>query len=140
MMNEPIANKETLTGGCHCGHIRYECNELPFDADHCYCQMCQRTTGAVVASWMDFKISQVKLTGAKIEEFASSEFVRRGFCPKCGCSVSFRDTRHPDYFTLSIASLDNPDLVKVNYHIHTQSKPKWFEVEDKCPRYLKDRT
>lgn len=130
-------SSEKLTGGCLCGAVRYVCNALPFDADHCHCRMCQRMTGAVVASWMDFKRQQVELTSGKIEEFASSEFARRGFCAKCGSSLSYRDTRYEDYFTLSIASLDNPDLVKVNYHIHTDSKVAWFNIEDDCPRYAK---
>lgn len=130
---------EALAGGCLCGAVRYGCDVLPFDADHCHCRMCQRVTGAVVASWMDFKCQQVVLRSGKITEFASSEFVRRGFCAICGSTLSYRDTRYPDYLTLSIASLDDPDLVKVNYHIHTDSKPKWFEIEDDCPRYAKGK-
>ena len=128
-----------LEGGCLCGAIRYRITALPFDADHCYCRMCQRTTGSVVACWMDFKREQVQLSGVAIKEFHSSEFVRRGFCPQCGCSLSYRDTRYADYFTLSIASLDDPNQVKVNYHIHTESKPKWFEIADDCPRYVQSR-
>ncbi len=37
-----------LQGGCLCGAIRYQTTDMPFDADHCHCNQCRKSTGAVV--------------------------------------------------------------------------------------------
>jgi hypothetical protein len=89
---------------------------------------------------MDFKKEQIRWVGEEPGEYASSEFIRRGFCPKCGASISYRSAQYPDYYTLSIASLDDPNLVKPNYHIHTDSQVNWLVIEDDCKRYAGERT
>ncbi len=128
-----------MQGGCHCGAVRYEVSGAPFDADFCHCRDCQRTTGAPVAAWMDFKKEQVRWRAGEPSEYASSEHIRRGFCPSCGSSLSYRSTQCPDYLTLSIASLDDPDLCRPNYHIHTDSQLSWLCIDDDCKRYKRGR-
>ena len=128
-----------MKGGCHCGAIRYEVSAAPFDADYCHCRDCQKTSGAPVVAWMDFQKDQVTWSGNEPAEYISSEYIRRGFCPQCGSTLSYRSTRYPDYFTLSIASLDEPDRVKPNYHIHTDSQVSWLSIDDDCERHRKGR-
>ena len=128
-----------MKGGCHCGAIRYEISGSPFDADYCHCRDCQKTTGAPFGAWMDFKKEQINWDTSEPVEYASSEYIRRGFCPECGSSLSYRSNRYPDYFTLSIASLDEPDQVKPGYHIHTQSQLSWLTIDDDCKRYPGER-
>jgi len=55
-----------------------------------------------------------------------------------GSTLSFRDTRHPEYMTLTIASLDDPDLVKPTHHIYTDSQVKWLAIDDDCTRFPGD--
>ena len=128
-----------MKGGCHCGAIRYEVSAAPFDADYCHCRDCQKITGAPVGAWMDFQKEQVLWLDTEPAEYKSSEHIRRGFCPQCGSTLSYRSARYPDYFTLSIASLDEPDRVKPNYHIHTDSQLNWLSIVDDCARYRKER-
>ena len=128
-----------MQGGCHCGYIRYEISGQPFDADYCHCRDCQVTTGAPVSAWMDFRKEQVRWLGATPAEYASSAHIRRGFCPKCGSSLSYRSTQYPDYLTLSIVSLDDPNLVHPSYHIFTDSGVKWLTIDDDCKRYPRSR-
>lgn len=86
---------------------------------------------------MDFKVEQVKWTKGTPTEYASSENIRRGFCPACGSTLSYRSTLHPNYFTLSIASLDDPEAVRPTYHIYTDSQVTWLPITDDCKRYPK---
>ena len=129
----------TMEGGCLCTDIRYSVSGTPFDADYCHCRMCQKAAGAMAVSWMDFKLEQVTWLSGKPTEYESSETVRRGFCMRCGSTLSFRDSRYPGYYTLSIASLDNPNQVRPNYHIYTDSQVEWLRIDDDCERYPKDR-
>jgi len=130
---------EKMEGGCLCGAVRYSISCTPFAAEYCHCRMCQKSVGAVVVNWMDFRAEQLTWTSGKPSEYASSETVRRGFCAACGSSLSFRDTRHPEYMTLTIASLDDPDLVKPTYHIYADSQVKWLNIDDDCARYPQSR-
>jgi hypothetical protein len=99
--------------------------------------MCQKASGAPVVSWMDFHTNELTWTKGKSTKYKSSEYVTRGFCAECGSSLSFCDTRHPESITLTIASLDNPNLVKPTYHIYTDSQLKWLTIDDYLKRFPK---
>lgn len=124
-----------MEGGCHCGHIRYALSAKPFAADFCHCRDCQQSTGAPVGAWMDFHAHEVSWLKATPTEYASSANVRRGFCPHCGSTLSYRSIEYPDYLTLSITSLDDPDEVRPTYHIYTERQLAWLPIMDACPRY-----
>ena len=126
---------KNLEGGCLCRSVRYHTSATPFAAEYCHCGMCKKVSGAPVASWMDFHTDQLTWEKGKPLEYKSSKNVRRGFCSSCGSSLSFRDTRHPEYITLAIASLDDPNLVKPTYHIYTSSQIKWLKIDDDCNRF-----
>ena len=129
-----------MTGGCHCGAVRYEVSGPPFAADFCHCRDCQKTTGAPVGAWMDFKAENVRWVAGTPTEYASSGKVRRGFCARCGASLSYRSIEHPEYLSLSIASLDDPDAVEPTYHIHTDRRVGWLSIDDGLMKYPKGRS
>ena len=135
-----MTQTDLLQGGCLCGAIRYQINGLPFDADHCHCSQCRKSAGAVVMSWMDFHGEQVQWLQGKVTEFASSNDIRRGFCQQCGCSLTYRHINYPEFTTLSIASLDQPNRVQPNYHIYTNEQVSWLSIDDRCRRYKAART
>ncbi|QYJ76746.1 GFA family protein [Shewanella sp. FJAT-52076] len=129
----------TTKGGCHCGNIRYQLSADPFDADYCHCLDCQKTSGAPFGAWMDFKAEQVTWLAGEVKEYASSDNIRRGFCPECGCTLTYRSTQYPDYLTLSICSLDDASQISPKYHIHTHSRQPWLTIQDSLPRFLRSR-
>ncbi|MEH8116543.1 GFA family protein [Aeromonas allosaccharophila] len=112
---------------------------VPFAADFCHCRDCQRTTGAPVGAWMDFRVAQVRWLCGKPTEYASSETIRRGFCAKCGSTLSYCSTQYPEYLTLAITSLDNPEAITPTYHIYTCSQMPWLPIQDDYPRYPKGK-
>ena len=84
---------------------------------------------------MDFQTEQMSCMKGKPLEYKSSKNVRRGFCEVCGSSLSFRNLGHPEYITMTIASLDDPNLVKPTYHIYATSQLKWLQIADDCNRF-----
>lgn len=128
------------SGSCLCGKVQYRISGKPFDADYCHCRQCQKSTGSVVGAWMDFKCEQIEWLTLPPKEYASSEHVRRGFCDHCGSQLSFRDLRYPEFLTLSISSLDEPNSVSPEYHIHTESKLSWLTITDTQPKYPRERS
>ena len=88
---------------------------------------------------MDFARQDVVWQGDEPRRYASSEHIRRGFCPHCGTTLSYEHVHHPTYLTLAIASLDAPELVAPRYHIYTVSQPRWLHIQDDLPRYPRER-
>ena len=131
-----MTEKEMLAGGCLCGAVRYHAQSKPFAADYCHCKNCLKSTGAPVSAWMDFKIEQVAWQSKdNLVEYESSPQIRRGFCMKCGSTLTFRSVSHPEYLTLAITSLDNPTSVNPTYHIYTENQLPWLVIDDSCRRH-----
>ncbi len=128
-----------ITGQCLCRAIRFSVNEPPFASDHCHCSVCRKVSGAPVMSWLDFKRSALTWHTEPPTEFASSEFVRRGFCNQCGTTLTYRDTRYSDYITLAIGALDEPAKYAPDHHIHCDSQLPWLSLSDALPRYAKGK-
>ncbi len=128
-----------LQGGCFCGKIKYSASAEPFDSDYCHCNQCRLSVGSVVVAWMDFKLDQIQWSDNKPKEYKSSEKIRRGFCDQCGTSLSYRHVDYPDYYSLTNASLDDPNLLAPKYHIHTNDQVQWLNIKDDCQRYPNKR-
>ena len=124
-----------LTGSCHCGDIQYTIEGQPFDGDYCHCRDCQKITGSPISVWMDFKAKQVKGLKGKPKIYSSSKFIRRGFCQNCGSTLTYNHINHPEYTTLAITSLDNPNLTQPTHHIYTESQVEWLKISDKLPKF-----
>jgi len=124
-------NKEIdAEGGCMCGNVRYHVKGEVLGAEYCHCGQCQTQSGAHAMAFADFNNADVTWMGKAIKNYHSSEFGRRGFCPDCGSNLTWRSTRHPEAVTLTITSLDDPNLVAPQKHIYTADKLVWFDIAD----------
>ncbi|MCJ8273091.1 MAG: GFA family protein [Psychrosphaera sp.] len=134
-MTDKLMADKAMQGGCQCGAVKYEVTGKPFGVEYCHCSMCRKTVGAVTVNWIDLKVEQVKWVTQMPKEYASSEHAFRGFCAECGGSISFRDSRRPEYLSLTIGSLDDPSLVEPTQHIYADDKVKWLNIVDECTRF-----
>ena len=97
-----------LTGGCQCGAIRFRVEGKLTDASVCHCRMCQKAFGAFFAPLVNTKGATLTWTRGQPKHFASSNFVKRGFCENCGTPLSYEA---PDGVALSIAAFDHPEKI-----------------------------
>jgi hypothetical protein len=97
-----------LTGGCQCGAIRFRVEGELTDASVCHCRMCQKAFGAFFAPLVNTKSATLTWTRGQPKHFASSNFVKRGFCENCGTPLSYEA---PDGIALSIAAFDHPEKI-----------------------------
>ena len=60
-----------VTGGCHCGAIRYEAEGDALTHALCHCTDCRRHAGAPMVGWTMYRHNAVKVTkgSPKIYEF-----------------------------------------------------------------------
>ena len=86
---------DALTGRCLCGAVT-----IRVTGDHdprvgaCHCRMCQRWSGGLFLCF-NAPAASVTVEGPA-QEFQSSPFARRGFCPRCGSHLWFRDLSEGD--------------------------------------------
>lgn len=120
---------ETLTGGCHCGNIRYQVEVQSTEAYLCHCSMCRKSFGHFAAAFFNVPKDAVTWTTREPDYFESSKIARRGFCARCGTPMSFAFHATPR-MDLSVGSLDEPERMRPTVHFAAESRlPAWRHID-----------
>lgn len=126
---------EKLSGGCHCGSVRYEVAGNASNAVYCHCIDCAKTSGAAPVAWLCVAVGDFQVISGQMKHYASSSHGTRKFCDTCGCLLLFQDQRFPEDIDITLATLDDARELLPSRHIWTQSKPSWIKIEDGLPQY-----
>lgn len=126
-----------LTGGCHCGAIRYEVEGAPVHHALCHCTDCRRHAGAPMIGWALFGNDRLRVVQGEAKIYASSEHGRRHFCAECGTGLFYtNDLIFPDATDIQSATLDDPDaLMPPGAHIQTAERIAWMKDADALPQF-----
>jgi len=80
---------EQFDGGCLCSAVRFIATGEPKGIYWCHCQSCRKQTGAPVSVFVAFEREAYTVTKGVITKFDSSPGkTRRGFCAKCGSTLT----------------------------------------------------
>lgn len=126
---------ETVTGGCLCGGIRYEVSAPLDDVAHCHCSMCRRASGAPLVTWFTVPPDTFRITCGNLKTWRSSPPAERGFCPDCGCQITFFHDAYPEGLDVTVATLDTPEAAQPTRHIWTESRIAWLHIDDALPHF-----
>ncbi len=130
----------TITGGCACGAVRYECSADAIVSGNCYCRDCQRSSGTAMASVMLVPKAALKVTG-ELKHFEvtgdSGGKVSRAFCPNCGSPVLSMPSAMDAMVALKAGSLDDPSIFKPMFQVYMKSAPPWAPVREDLPKFDK---
>jgi hypothetical protein len=128
--------EHVLTGGCHCGAVRYEVTADGGEvADYCHCVQCRKASGAPVTAWVQVAPARFAVTAGAATSFASSAEATRWFCAACGSPLHMTDAVGKSV-GVTLGTLD--DLVAISPTVHGWygARVEWFEVADGLPRFL----
>ncbi len=125
---------DTHAGGCLCGAIRYVLRGDPTFSAHCHCRSCQRAIGAGFVTWVGVKPDDFEVTGGAIAFCATSPGVQRGFCARCGSSLTFAGEDWAD-IGVTAASLDDPTLAKPTSNVYLDHRQPWVVLDDGLKKY-----
>lgn len=120
-----------VTGGCHCGAIRYEIDETPLNSGMCHCRDCQKASGAPLMVWVDMEPSKFRFTKGQPAIHESSNFAQRGFCADCGTCLTYAIKERPEEIDVAVATLDDPDVAPPSFQIFPKSSPRFMHGFDK---------
>ena len=97
------------TGGCLCGDVRFKLNGAPYEIDYCHCHSCRKHTG--------------------------SPGVRRGFCARCGSTLTYGSDAFPGELHVHVGATDRPeDFPPQGKSSFPEERVPWFHVADAVKR------
>jgi hypothetical protein len=125
-----------ITGGCHCGAVRYEAEGEALTHALCHCSDCRRSAGAPMVAWTMYALGAVKVTKGVPKIYESSEHGRRHFCTDCGTGVFYTNAEVlPGIIDIQSATYDNPDAVAPQVHIQVAERVGWMERAHELPTF-----
>lgn len=125
-----------ITGGCHCGAIRYEVEGEALTHALCHCSDCRRHAGAPMVGWTMYPASALKVTKGTPRLYSSSENGRRQFCPDCGTGLFYvNEAVLPGLIDIQSATYDDPNAVPPRLHIQTAERLPWMTRLDALPAF-----
>ena len=122
-------------GGCLCGAVRYRSTAGPIRAVNCHCSICRRFSGAAFMTFVHFPKSAFAWERGQPTRYRSSAEAERGFCARCGSTLTMHEAVLPDRVQVALGSLDRPQDVRPDDHIWTESQLPWLEIVDDLPRH-----
>lgn len=124
-----------LSGGCHCGAIRYELESEGARHGLCHCRDCRRAVGAPAVGWAMVTKSNIDITGTP-QSYASSSNADRQFCATCGTSLFYlNEAVLPGMVDVLSATLDDPEVLPLQAQIQTAERLKWMAHLDEVPSF-----
>lgn len=127
------------TGGCQCGHVRYEILSEPLGLAVCHCRDCQRQSSSAFGMSLSVPRGAFALRSGTLKTFEvtcdSGRIKTCSFCPECGTRIHHQTERG---MSLKAGTLDDTSWLKPDAHYWTARKQPWIEIKDGTPQFLDD--
>ncbi|MBS0477059.1 MAG: GFA family protein [Proteobacteria bacterium] len=128
----------SLSGGCHCGAVRYTVVGEPQHVALCHCNDCRKSAGAPMVSWAAFAETKLTVDQGEIATHNSSGAAMRSFCPRCGTGLFYRNAEMlPGIVDIQSVTLDDPDSLPPQAHIQVAERIGWMEGQEHLPTFAR---
>jgi hypothetical protein len=105
----------------------------PKDVSVCHCRMCQKAFGALYAPLVAAGDARVIWTRGRPKYFASSNYVKRGFCENCGTPLSYEA---PDGVGLALGAFDDPSCLPPVVQYGVEAKVGFVDTVHELPAHM----
>ncbi len=125
-----MRTEKSYEGGCLCGHIRFKVSGVPGKPHTCSCTLCQRHSGALTLSWVEFPSEAVSWVGpgGPPATWRSSEWSSRAFCPTCGSTLGAVDDAPTVALVVGAFDARNRREFAPVAHSYVSKRPRWWHV------------
>lgn len=133
-----MSGEKAITGGCHCGAVRYSFTGKMMWPGNCHCSVCRRFSGGKGGSWFGVMADGLTVDGeVAYHEYRadSGNTIRRGRCAVCGAPVCNRNSAMPDVVVIAAGSLDDPGVFAPRMEIYAGSAPPWDRLDGGLPHF-----
>lgn len=122
-------------GGCLCGALRYRATAAPMRVVICHCGICRRVSGAPMLCFVHFPRNAFAWLNGEPLRYRSSPHAERGFCPRCGSTLTMHEPVIADRVQVTLGSLDDPAAVRPQDHVWIEQQLPWLRIDDDLPRF-----
>jgi len=120
---------ESYQGGCLCGAVRFVATGQPIGVYWCHCQSCRKHSGAPVSVFVNFERAAYRLTKGEITRFASTPGrTIRGFCARCGSTLTCESVRRPEETHFHIGAFDDAARFQPSGHVFPEERLPWLHA------------
>jgi hypothetical protein len=129
-----MAEKQSRSGGCLCGAVRFEVTVAEKTFNICHCGMCRKWSGGpFMAVHCQGAGTITKKDG--LAWYRGSKWAERGFCNRCGTSLFWRLAKHPEaLLNIAVDAFDDAGDLTLDRHIYIDAKPARYDFADNRPR------
>jgi hypothetical protein len=124
-----------VEGGCLCGAIRYRVQGTPVALSRCHCRSCRLATGSAGVAWTILERTQFTLLLGELTRYRSSADAVRGFCGRCGASISYEPDDAPQTIEITSATLDEPARFAPTREVWLSHALVWEPLNPTLPRF-----
>jgi hypothetical protein len=118
---------EIYEGRCLCGDIHFKATGKPKWVLWCHCQSCRRHSGAPASVFVAFADDAVSLTSGVIAKYESSPGVERGFCARCGSTLTCSNPKLPGETHFHIGAFERADGLAPTGAFFADERVPWFD-------------
>lgn len=121
---------EQYDGGCLCGAVRFRAVGDPKWILWCHCQSCRKHSGAPASVFVAFEHKAVTVVKGEITKFNPSPGVQRGFCARCGSTLTCENEKFPTEAHFHVGAFDRAAELKPSGHIFPEERLPWLHLRD----------
>ena len=125
-----------ISGGCHCGAVRYTAEADPESAIVCHCTDCQIFSGGAFRAVVFAKADQVKLTGQLKTYVKIADSGRKRaqvFCPNCGTHLYATSVDDPVSYGIRLGTVEQRNQLTPKRQIWHRSAVAWLDGIEELP-------
>ena len=120
---------EQHEGGCLCGAVRFVGIGEPLGVAWCHCQSCRKHSGAPVSVFVAFRRDAYMVTKGEIAKFSSSPGRLRGFCAKCGSTLTCEGESSSEMH-FHVGAFDAAARLEPTRHIFPEERLPWLDLAE----------
>ena len=124
------AMSDQFEGGSLCGAVRFVATGQPESVAWCHCQSCRKHSGAPVSVFAAFKRAAYVVTKGEVTKFNSSPGRWRGFCARCGSTLTCESKRLPTETHFHVGAFDQAARLQPTRHIFPDERLPWLHLAD----------
>jgi hypothetical protein len=126
-----------ITGGCHCGSIRYVAEGKAINHALCHCTDCRRSAGAPMVGWTMYPDCGSDGNQGSRPRSTNRPRTAGGIsAPSAAPAWSItNEVTLPGLIDVQSATYDNPDAVPAQAHIQVAERIGWMERAHELPSF-----
>ena len=128
--------KDSISGQCHCGSIKWAASLPHKVALNCHCNMCRSMSGADYSSWVILPSEQFIILSGKesLTQYQASDKFLKSFCSKCGSTVScINNDKFPDHTYVAKGNITSEFDLPAKVQVFTKYKADWVNIDESIP-------